>query len=304
MDLKKIAESAAHEVSEHIPLAAVGKAVERLGQSAEHKAHEAVDFVTSLFDSPRPGHMPPGRVTQHPQLHAHNDELHDHPLVDALRAGSSSLEVDTQLVDGKLLIGHDLEQAKWWNRSLEDTYFKPLKQRIDRYGAVYTNSDAPPFTLEIEFKGDSTDSYRALKPLLHKYQNLLTRYQDGQIIEGPIHVVLTGHIPRQARRDNPRLLAFDGSARTLLDHPERIDRYQTPRVNGAWSDFFQWDGQGEMSARDMATLRKIVKHSDDRDVLLRFWDAPDTPEAWKLLSQAGVQLINSDHLREFADWDH
>ena len=59
-----------------------------------------------------------------------------------------------------------------------------------------------------------------------------------------------------------------------------------------------------MSARDMATLRKIVKHSDDRDVLLRFWDAPDTPEAWKLLSQAGVQLINSDHLREFADWDH
>jgi hypothetical protein len=303
MDLHKIAAAAAHEVSEHTPVASLGKALERLGESARHKLDDGADIVTSLFGHGDPADLPGGRVRQHPELHAHNDEQHEHPLVGALRAGSSSVEVDTHLVDGKLLVGHDFWQAQADQRSLEATYLKPLQERIKKYGKVYTNSDAPPFTLEVEFKDEPKASYKALQPLLKKYENLFTRYQDGQVIPGPINLVLTGKIPPEALTQNPRLLAIDGSAWQLLNHPEQVDRYQTPRVNGKWSDFFGWDGHGQMSAKDMATLRKIVKHSDDRDVQLRFWDAPDTPEAWKLLSDAGVQLISSDHLDEFAKWD-
>ena len=292
MDIHKIAAQAVHDVSDLVaPLPALGGALERLGGS-----------LLGIDREPEV-EMPGDSVRQHPRLHAHNDELHKYPLISALRAGSSSVEVDTHLVDGQLLIGHDALSARLEARTLEDTYLKPLKKRVDKYGEVYKNHDAPPFTLEIEFKDSPEESYRSLESLLKKYPKMFTRYEDGKVIEGPVNLVLTGKIPAQARRQNPRLVAFDGSAQKLLDHPEEIDRYFTPRVNGRWSQFFAWDGQGEMSPQDMARLRKIVKNSDDRDVQLRFWDAPDTPEVWQLLSDAGVQLISTDYPGDFARWD-
>jgi hypothetical protein len=45
------------------------------------------------------------------RAHAHNDYERDEPLSDALAQGFSSVEADVWLVDGKLLVAHDLEQA-------------------------------------------------------------------------------------------------------------------------------------------------------------------------------------------------
>jgi len=33
---------------------------------------------------------------------------------------------------------------------------------------------------------------------------------------------------------------------------------------------------------------------------VRFWDAPDTPAAWKVLMELHADYINTDHIRELA----
>ena len=43
-----------------------------------------------------------------PAAHAHNDYLHKRPLLDALAQGFCSVEADIFLVDGALLVAHEL----------------------------------------------------------------------------------------------------------------------------------------------------------------------------------------------------
>ena len=54
------------------------------------------------------------------QAHAHNDYEHPRPLLDALDHGFTSVEADVWLVDGELLVAHDLATsgpAGPWSRS-------------------------------------------------------------------------------------------------------------------------------------------------------------------------------------------
>ena len=44
--------------------------------------------------------------------HAHNDYEHTHPLADALEQGFCSIEADIHLVNGKLLVAHDLKATQ------------------------------------------------------------------------------------------------------------------------------------------------------------------------------------------------
>ena len=46
------------------------------------------------------------------QAHAHNDYEHERPLFDALEHGFTSVEADVWLVDGELLVAHDLEDVQ------------------------------------------------------------------------------------------------------------------------------------------------------------------------------------------------
>ena len=59
----------------------------------------------------------------HQRSHAHNDELHSQPLQNALEQRFYSVEADTWLIDGQLLVGHD-ESATYGK--LVDRYLDPL----------------------------------------------------------------------------------------------------------------------------------------------------------------------------------
>ena len=47
-----------------------------------------------------------------PAAHAHNDYEHARPLLDALDRGFGSIEADIWLVDGALLVAHDLKDVR------------------------------------------------------------------------------------------------------------------------------------------------------------------------------------------------
>src|SRR3954470_24466708 len=69
--------------------------------------------------------------------HAHNDYLHERPLLDALDNGFCSIEADVALVNDELRVAHSV----WLTmpgRTLESLYLEPLRQRIAAHtGRIY-----------------------------------------------------------------------------------------------------------------------------------------------------------------------
>ncbi len=69
-------------------------------------------------------------IVPRPQAHAHNDYLHERPLLDALANGFCSVEADIFLENGELLVGHTKRELAS-GRTLQSLYLDPLKERIN-----------------------------------------------------------------------------------------------------------------------------------------------------------------------------
>lgn len=228
------------------------------------------------------------------QLHAHNDYEHARPLMDALSHGICSVEADIFLVNGKLLVAHDIKNVKP-ERSLESLYLLPLQERVlKNRGHVF--SEPSEFTLLIELKSDGAKTYEALEPILLKYSKMLTEYTPAGVVPRAVKVVITGNIPRAAiKGDKSRLAAFDG---TLNDIDSPISADLMPWISDDWLAKFNWFGTGELSAEKMFELRKIVTKAHLRGRQIRFWNAPNIPSVWKAEREAGVDLLNVDDLEK------
>src|SRR5258707_1793939 len=92
----------------------------------------------------------PAKVTPLRRAHAHNDYEHKRPLFDALDQGFCSVEPDIWLVDGQLLVAHDLKNVKP-ERTLAALYLDPLRDRVRKNGGrVYRGG--PTVTLLVDVK--------------------------------------------------------------------------------------------------------------------------------------------------------
>ena len=69
-----------------------------------------------------------------------------------------------------------------------------------------------------------------------------------------------------------------------------------PVVSDNYQDFMSWNGKGKISAKDLKTLRSLVKQAHSEGKLIRFWGAPDTEEWAKLQLREGVDIVGVDNL--------
>lgn len=96
--------------------------------------------------------------------HAHNDEEHERPLLDALGSGFCSIEADVHAVGDELLVGHDAEELKP-GRTLQALYLEPLRQLVKEHGdRVYPNG--PTAILLIDLKSEPKSTYPVLRKFL------------------------------------------------------------------------------------------------------------------------------------------
>ena len=89
----------------------------------------------------------PGAETLVPleRAHSHNDYYRQRPLLDALDLGICSIEADIFLVDGELLVAHDLHRTAP-DKTLRGMYLDPLLERARKNnGRIYP--DGPPVIL-------------------------------------------------------------------------------------------------------------------------------------------------------------
>lgn len=226
------------------------------------------------------------------QTHAHNDYEHTRPLHDALDQGFASVEADVYLIDGQLLVAHDRADVSP-TRTLAGLYLDPIRKRIgERGGSVH--GDEQTFVLLIDIKSDGDTTYQALDELLTKYDDVLTHVTDALVQKRPVVAIVSGNRAMKAiAEDSSRFVGIDGRLPDLSsDQPAHL----MPLISDHWGRNFSWKGEGNIPEHERTKLNKVIRtaHASGRQV--RFWATPDREPVWKVLKEAGVDLINTDDL--------
>jgi hypothetical protein len=233
-----------------------------------------------------------------PRAHAHNDYEHQRPLLDALDHGFGSVEADIHLIDGELLVAHDRDEAEP-GRTLQALYLEPLRQRIRRNGGrVYP--DAPPLLLLIDIKTEAEATYAALHDVLGRYADILTIFSDGTLEEGSVTAIVSGNRPRETMAAQTlRYAAYDGRLGDLELHSPATF---IPLVSDNWLTFARWLGQGKPPEEVLERLEETVAIAHAQGRKIRFWATSDNPAVWRVLYDAGVDLLNADDLDGLRDF--
>ncbi len=227
-----------------------------------------------------------------PRAHAHNDYEHSRPLLDALDLGFCSVEADIFLVDGQLLVAHNRSDVRL-ERTIEKLYLDPLEQRVRMHnGSVH--AQPAPFHLLIDLKTDGVATYAVLRGTLARYRSMLTEFGPQGIRTNAVTVILSGNRPREVlASENVRYAALDGRLTDLgANPPVKL----VPWISDNWAVHFAWRGSGPFPDDQAARLKDYVRQIQGQGRRVRFWGTPDIPVAWKVLLDAGVDVLNTDDL--------
>jgi glycerophosphoryl diester phosphodiesterase len=228
--------------------------------------------------------------------HAHNDYRHTRPLDDALDQGFTSVEADIFLVDGQLLVAHDLGETSA-DRTLKSLYLVPLLRRVQQNGGkVYPNGRR--FIRLIDIKCDAADTYEHLHRMLSEFASVLTTAQGHEISGRAITVIISGNRPFEAlQKSEIRFAGLDGR---LSDLDSDMSASLLPMISDKRPSHFRWDGRGPFPAEERAKLNDIVQNAHRKGRVVRFWATPENPKVWRELRAAGVDLIGTDQLEQLA----
>jgi len=228
------------------------------------------------------------------RAHAHNDYEHPRALFDALDQGFNSIEPDIYLVNGDLLVAHNREDCRP-ERNLEKLYLAPLKKRFDEHKQIIPGLKT--LILLIDIKSDAVPTYQTLEKQIETYKSMLTEFEGDTIKTNAVTIILSGNRPRDyVAKQNKRWVAIDGRLPDLDENPPRS---LVPLISDNWATHFSWTS-GPLPESQVNRLNEIVAKAHQQGRILRFWAIPDKEEAWDLLYNSKVDLINTDHLAELA----
>jgi hypothetical protein len=223
-------------------------------------------------------------------LHAHNDYEKPEPFWNAYNNSFGSIEVDIFLKDSMLLVAHEIKQITK-DRTLEHMYLEPIENSLKKCKGFISADTAQKFQLMIDIKSEAISTLNALVQLLQKYPEIRTSKSVSIVISG-------NRPPIEQFGDYPDYILFDGL-------PNKVYTTQLPRVP-MFSDNFKlhskWNGEGSIPEEDKQRLRTVINSVHRMGKKIRFWNAPDNPNAWKQLMELGVDYINTDHVKEAAEF--
>lgn len=224
------------------------------------------------------------------QAHSHNDYLRRQPLIEALNYGFCSVEADIHIVNGDLLVAHDLDKCKP-EKNLTNLYLKPLFEQVKKNnGHVYTTPSE--FWLLIDIKSDPENTYQILKEQLKPYKTFLTRIENSKLIEGAVTIIISGSVPRETiEAEKERYVFIDGRLPDLDTNPLPV---LVPWISNSWTSIFSWKGKGEIPEQELNRLKEIISKAHKQGRKVRFWGAPQTQECWEILYREGVDFLNTD----------
>lgn len=218
-------------------------------------------------------------------LHAHNDYKQPFPFWQAYQLGYGSIEVDIFLHNDQLLVAHE-ESELDTNKTLEKLYLQPILQSIKN-----GEKKVGDLILFIDLKTEAEPTLRALITLLSQYPAIIEQKQ--------IQLTITGNQPDPSKFLNyPSYLWFDANPET--NYPLEVQN-RLAIMSANFKKYSKWNGKGILSKEERMRLDSVIKKAEiTSSQKIRFWNAPDIPNAWYQLMKLNVGLINTDRITEAA----
>lgn len=217
--------------------------------------------------------------------HSHNDYEQEIPFWQAYYANFGSIEADVFLVNGKLWVAHT-EKELSPDRTLESLYLDNISKQIKlNKGNIYQDPNKK-LQLLIDVKQDYKTTLDALVSTLKNYPEITNN-------QG-IRIVITGGRPLPGDFKNyPTYLYFDGD----LDKKYTSDELKRVGLFSAdLQGLVKWNGKGIPRDEETDRIKKAVATAHAQQKPVRFYGAPDFPNAWVNFIDLGVDYINTDHI--------
>jgi alkaline phosphatase len=221
--------------------------------------------------------------------HAHNDYNHPVPFYTAYNSGFGSIEADIILKNQQLYVAHDTLDITS-KKTLQSLYLDPLQEAIQKNkGYVYADSLKNLFLL-IDLKTPAETTLEALLKVLQLYK----------MITGclSLKIVITGNQPDVSRLTSyPNYIFFDGDLNKNYTI-ESLDKVAL--FSGNFRNYTSWNGEGILVESDLKKIKNAVTKAHTLNKPIRFWAAPDLPNAWYQLMSLNVDYINTDKIHEIS----
>lgn len=203
--------------------------------------------------------------------HSHNDYEKPEPLHKAWQHGFGSIEADIYLHNGKLIVAHDSAQLKR-QRTLDSLYLQPLQK--------YLNADTSrSLQLMIDIKSAALVTLDKLVETLKVYPQLIK--------SSSLKIVISGNRPAPSQFTSyPSWIYFDGELRREYQ-PQELEKIVMVSDNYA-------------RYKNKQELQQQIDRAHSLGKKIRFWNAPDHPESWKMFIELGVDYINTDKIEELS----
>jgi alkaline phosphatase len=223
--------------------------------------------------------------------HSHNDYEQKSPFFLAYNARFGSIEADIWAIDGELFVAHDRNKVSA-ERTIESLYILPIVKLFKENGGKPWKDSHATFQLLIDLK-------TGVEPTLPLLVNKLAKYPDvfdPAVNPHAVRITITGNRPGPDKfRDYPSFIFFDGGLKTRYE-PEQLKRVGLYSENLA--ALTSWRGTQPVPVIEQKRLTQLIDSVHGLHKKIRFWNAPDTPDAWKTLMGLKVDYINTDHIPE------
>ncbi|RSM01865.1 hypothetical protein CDV31_011149 [Fusarium ambrosium] len=249
--------------------------------------------------------------------HSHNDYWRRMPFYSAIKVGCIGIEADVWVVQGELLVGHNLGSLSS-GQTLTSMYIQPLVELLQTknsvndpnipFRGVYDHDPSQTLVLLVDLKADPNSSWplllERLEPL--RQRGWLSHVNNGAFISRPVTVVGTGDTEvRLVNEETPfRDVFFDAPLNELEEGKYSfLNSYYT---SVSFEKSIGKIGRGGLQPEQLAKLRNQISQAHSRGLKTRYWGMPYWPlnvrdQLRELLIDEGVDVLNADDLMEARD---
>ena len=225
------------------------------------------------------------------KVHSHNDYLQTVPFWTAYNAVAGSVEADIFSVDGQLYVARNKSEAKK-KKTLDALYIEPLLLRFEQNRNRPWPDSEEKLQLLIDIKSSTDPALDLLTEKLARHRELFDRSVNPYAVQ----VVVTGNIPDPEDFGNyPAFIMFEGrhTATYSTGQLERIALY-----GATWNV----PNSKTMPDSDRQKIKEVIDTVHGLNKKIRIRATIDSPAAWEVLTELGVDYVNTDKVNEFAEF--
>lgn len=226
---------------------------------------------------------------KHTRIFSHNDYLQSKPFENAYNLGAGYVEADVFLRNGELMVAHTAIEIKN-DRTLDKLYFEPIKNKIAQNAGNVYPAASQKLTLMIDLKTEGMSTLTAIVDHMKKYPELKTCES--------LTIAISGNVPDTAQwKTFPSFINFDGrpDKQYSKHHLKRVSF-----ISNSFRAYSSWNGKGEISEADRVKLKTVISAVHAQGKKIRFWAAPDVPNAWETFLKLDVDILGTDNIEALA----